>query len=158
MKIQQVEESGYTLCCDARGETFFYGPVPKGFTFDRTTNILQVARDLRNFLLRGVQVTLCNGRFEFSNSDDPEALRAHLTAWGTKGKTVEEVEDEIIRWLPTQPKKSKVTLDTWECNGKCIILMPQELRGTPYYLYERGTLVFCSKTLQGALDYARRNS
>lgn len=156
MKIQQVEESGSTLVMFGDQVCFVGGP-PQGFQFDHKAPILQVARDLRIFLLRGIQVTLCNGRFEFHNSDDPETLRAHLTAWGTKGKTVEEVEDEIIRWLPTQPKKSKVTVDMWEC-GKCLIARLPWDTETPYRLYTSGAWYWNYTTLTEALDYARRNS
>lgn len=155
MRIEKVTESGYTL--EMYGDRVaFVNKVPEGFLV-LSDNILQVARDLRHFLLKGIQVTLCNGRFDFHNSDDPEALRAHLPAWGTKGKTVEEVEDEIIRWLLTQPKKSQVTVDTWECNRTKIIHLPWDTM-YPYRTYRDGININGCVTLQGALDYARRNS
>lgn len=150
MRIKEVEESGYKLIVEGTRVTF-KDKGCLGFQFDRGACILQVARDLRNFLLRGVQVTLCNGRFDFHNSDDPEALRAHLTAWGTKGKTVEEVEDEIIKWLKDQPKKSTVTLDTWECNGYRIIKVHFDLSTHNYYVYKGGRLQLCTPNLQEAL-------
>jgi len=127
MKITQVEESGFTLETSGTKVVFVH-KFPSGFMWDSGSPILQVARDLRNFLLKGIQVTtLCDGRFEFHNSEDPEALRAHLTAWGTKGKTVEEVEDEIIRWLPTQPKKSKVTRLSICLGTLCTHIVPIEM-------------------------------
>ena len=155
MKIVQVNESGHDLI-DLGGRVSFARQVPQGFTFDRSTNILQVARELRRFLLQGIQVTLCNGRFDFHGAQDPEALRTHLTAWGTKGKTVEEVEDEIIRWLPTQPKKSQVTFDMWECNGYKIIR--NTIYKGHYMLYKNGSYAAVRLTLTEALDYARGNS
>lgn len=157
MRITSVEESGYELQLYSNGVGIVGLKCPAGFTWDRGACILQVARDLRNFLLRGVQVTLCNGRFDFHNSDDPEALRAHLTAWGTKGKSVEDVEDEIIKWLKDQPKKSTVTLDTWECNGYRIIRMPFVPSGT-FRIYSTSGFDADRETLTEALNYARRNS
>lgn len=156
MRIETVTESGFTLVM-VEDSVAFNGPVPQGFLFARSTPILQVARDLRIFLLRGVQVTLCNGRFDFHNAEDPESLRAHLTAWGTKGKTVEEVEDEIIRWVKDRPKKSQATVDTWEYGKFCIVRLPWDT-SYPYNIFQQGVRLTRRFTLTEALDYARRNS